>query len=179
MEMSPVLILLAERAGNSGPHGLRTQALNAEFRRIYFGCIDVLRLRLSFVTKQRKRRRISCRDPVIFTLSGQAGFRPPSTRLYRIFRRPLCLLSPLHAGKIKFRRFNGYFNTRAALMRIAKPLLLITTPLGLLDGFYECYRLAGGLLFLMMAMVGVLVAALGTVIATIRREERQSKAGPT
>ena len=48
-------------------------------------------------------------------------------------------------------------------MRIAKPLLLVTTPLGLLEGFYECYKLAGGLLFLMVAMVGVLVAALGTV----------------
>ena len=40
-------------------------------------------------------------------------------------------------------------------MKIAKPLLLVTTPLGLLDGFYECYRVAGGLLFLMVAMVGV------------------------
>jgi hypothetical protein len=64
-------------------------------------------------------------------------------------------------------------------MRIAKPLLLVTTPLGLLDGFYECYKLAGGLLVLMAAMVGVMVAALGTVIATIRREERESKTGPT
>ena len=27
-------------------------------------------------------------------------------------------------------------------MRIAKPLLLVTTPLGLIDGFYECYKLA-------------------------------------
>jgi hypothetical protein len=64
-------------------------------------------------------------------------------------------------------------------MRIAKPLLLIITPLGVLEGFYECYKLAGGLLVLMVAMVGVMVAALGTVIATIRREERDSKAGRT
>jgi hypothetical protein len=65
-------------------------------------------------------------------------------------------------------------------MRIAKPLLFVTTPLGLLDGFYECYKLAGGLLVLMAAMVGVMVAALGTVIATIRREEREAKTqGPT
>jgi hypothetical protein len=62
------------------------------------------------------------------------------------------------------------------LMRIAKPLLLITTPIGVLGGFYECYKLVGGLLFLMVAMVSVLVAAFGTVIATIRREERESKA---
>jgi hypothetical protein len=57
-------------------------------------------------------------------------------------------------------------------MKIAKPLLLVTTPLGLLDGFYECYRLAGGLLFLMAAMVGVVGVGFATVIATIRREER-------
>jgi hypothetical protein len=60
-------------------------------------------------------------------------------------------------------------------MRIAKPLLLITTPLGLLEGFYECYKLAGGLLFLMVAMVGVVAVGFGTVISTIRREERASK----
>jgi hypothetical protein len=62
-------------------------------------------------------------------------------------------------------------------MRIAKPLLLVTTPLGVLDGFYECYKLAGGLLFLMVAMVGGMAAALATVIATIRREERESQSG--
>jgi len=61
-------------------------------------------------------------------------------------------------------------------VRIAKPILLVTTPVGLLDGFYECYQLAGGLLFLMVAMVGVMVVALATVVATIRREERESKA---
>ncbi len=60
-------------------------------------------------------------------------------------------------------------------MRIAKPLLLVTTPIGLLDGFYECYRLAGGLLFLMVAMVGVMGAALATVVSAIRREERASR----
>jgi hypothetical protein len=60
-------------------------------------------------------------------------------------------------------------------MRIAKPLLLVTTPLGLIDGFYECYRLAGGLLFLMVAMVGVVGVGFATVIATIRREEREQR----
>ena len=60
-------------------------------------------------------------------------------------------------------------------MRIAKPLLLVTTPIGLIEGFYECYKLAGGLLFLMVAMVGVMGLALASVISTIRREERQTK----
>jgi hypothetical protein len=55
-------------------------------------------------------------------------------------------------------------------MRIAKPILMVTTPLGVLEGFYECYKLAGGLVFLMVAMVGVLGVALATVVATIRRE---------
>jgi hypothetical protein len=57
-------------------------------------------------------------------------------------------------------------------MRIAKPILMVTTPIGLIGGFYECYKLAGGLLFLMVAMVGVMGVALATVIATIRREAR-------
>jgi hypothetical protein len=59
-------------------------------------------------------------------------------------------------------------------MRIAKPLLLIATPLGVADGLYECYKLAGGLLFLMVAMIGVMCVAFATVVATIRREERQA-----
>jgi hypothetical protein len=60
-------------------------------------------------------------------------------------------------------------------VRIAKPLLLVTTPIGVLEGFYECYRLAGGLLFLMVAMVGVMGVAVASVVATIRREERASR----
>jgi hypothetical protein len=60
-------------------------------------------------------------------------------------------------------------------MKIARPLLMVTTPIGLAEGFYECYRLAGGLLFLMVAMVGVMVVALASVVTTIRREERQSR----
>jgi hypothetical protein len=64
-------------------------------------------------------------------------------------------------------------------MRIAKPLLLVSTPIGLLDGFYECYKLAPGLLILMVAMVGVVAVGFGTVISTIRREERASKSTRT
>jgi hypothetical protein len=63
-------------------------------------------------------------------------------------------------------------------MKIAKPLLIVATPVGLLSGFYECYELAGGLLFLMLAMVGVCGVALASVITVIRREERESRAAP-
>ena len=55
-------------------------------------------------------------------------------------------------------------------MKIAKPLLMVTTPIGLALGLYEGYRLAGGLVFLMAAMMGVIAVAMGSVVLTIRRE---------
>jgi hypothetical protein len=61
-------------------------------------------------------------------------------------------------------------------MRIAKPLLLVTTPIGLLGGLYECVKLAGGLVFIMLAMVGVMLAALASVVAVVRRESRAADA---
>ncbi|HEY6644698.1 hypothetical protein [Povalibacter sp.] len=61
-------------------------------------------------------------------------------------------------------------------MRIAKPLLLITTPLGVIGGVYEGYRLAGGLVFLMVALLLMITAAIGTVVATVRREEAAEQA---
>jgi len=59
-------------------------------------------------------------------------------------------------------------------LRIAKPLLLITTPLGLIDGVYECFKLAGGLAFIMLAMLLVMICALASVVRVIRREERSA-----
>ena len=55
-------------------------------------------------------------------------------------------------------------------MKIAKPLLLVSTPIGVGMGLYEAFRLAGGLVLLMAAMVATLGAAMGSVIMTIRRE---------
>ena len=63
--------------------------------------------------------------------------------------------------------------TSVPIVKIAKPLLLITTPIGLAIGLYEGYRLAGGLVFLMAAMIGVIAVAMGSVVLTIRRERRQ------
>ena len=57
-------------------------------------------------------------------------------------------------------------------MKIAKPLLLVTTPVGLAYGLYEGYRLAGGLVFLMAAMICVIGVAMGSVVLTIRREKK-------
>ena len=55
-------------------------------------------------------------------------------------------------------------------MRIAKPLLLITTPIGVALGLYEAWRLAGGLVFLMVALLSLISVAMISVVRTIRRE---------
>jgi hypothetical protein len=55
-------------------------------------------------------------------------------------------------------------------MKIAKPLLIISTPIGVIGGLHEAYRLTGGLVVLMLAMVGVVAAAIGSVVLTVRRE---------
>jgi hypothetical protein len=61
-------------------------------------------------------------------------------------------------------------------MRIAKPLLLVTTPVGVAFGLYEAHRLAGGLIFLMVALLAVITVAMLTVVRTIRRERREEAA---
>jgi hypothetical protein len=56
-------------------------------------------------------------------------------------------------------------------MRIAKPMLLIATPVGVVGGVYEAFRLAGGLAFLMIALLTMIGAAIGMLVMTIRREQ--------
>ncbi|MFL6576623.1 MAG: hypothetical protein ACJ8MR_08400 [Povalibacter sp.] len=60
-------------------------------------------------------------------------------------------------------------------MRIAKPILLVTTPIGLAWGLYEAHQLAGGLVFLMAALIGVITVAMISVVLTIRRERREDE----
>ena len=60
-------------------------------------------------------------------------------------------------------------------MRIAKPILLISTPIGLGIGLYEGWRLAGGLVFIMAALMLVIAAAFGSVVWTIRRERAEEE----
>jgi hypothetical protein len=64
-------------------------------------------------------------------------------------------------------------------MKIAKPLLLVSTPLGVAWGLLEAYRLAGGLVILMAAMIGMLGVAAGTVVAAIRRESAAARLTPS
>ena len=58
-------------------------------------------------------------------------------------------------------------------MRIAKPLLMVTTPLGVAIGLYEGYRLAGGLVFLLFALIALFGVAIVGVVRTVRREARE------
>lgn len=57
-------------------------------------------------------------------------------------------------------------------MKIAKPILLVSTPIGVVGGLHEAWRLAGGLAFLMLLMLCALGFAAASVVLTIRREQR-------
>jgi hypothetical protein len=62
-------------------------------------------------------------------------------------------------------------------MKIGKPLLLITTPIGVIGGLHEAWRLAGGLVFLMLAMLCLMGVAAASVVMTVRREKREQGNG--
>jgi hypothetical protein len=57
-------------------------------------------------------------------------------------------------------------------MRIARPILLVTTPIGVLLGLREAWRLAGPKMALVMAaMVAVVGAFLWWTVKRIREEQ--------
>lgn len=58
-------------------------------------------------------------------------------------------------------------------MKIAKPLLLVSTPLGIVTGLMEAYRLVGGLAILMFAMMAMLGVAAAGVVYTIKKEKKE------
>ena len=59
-------------------------------------------------------------------------------------------------------------------MRIARPMLLVTTPIGVVFGLREAWRLAGpGMALLMTAMIGVVGALVWMTVRTIRKERNQ------
>jgi hypothetical protein len=63
-------------------------------------------------------------------------------------------------------------------MKIAKPLMLTITPIGVAIGVYEAWRLTGGLVLLVLVMLGGLGVAFASLIATIRREQRTNGGRP-
>ncbi len=60
-------------------------------------------------------------------------------------------------------------------MRIAKPILLVITPLGVGFGLYEAWRLAGGLAFIMLMLVLVMSFAMFAIVHTIRMERAEKR----
>jgi hypothetical protein len=66
----------------------------------------------------------------------------------------------------------GAVASKMAPMRIAKPLLMVSTPLGIVTGLIEAYRMVGGLVIVMFAMMGLLGVAAASVVLTIRREKK-------
>jgi hypothetical protein len=62
-----------------------------------------------------------------------------------------------------------------AKMKIAKPLMIWMTPLGVIGGIYHAYEFAGGLAFLMTALVAVIGAAVAMLVNTIRREREENR----
>ncbi len=56
-------------------------------------------------------------------------------------------------------------------MRIARPILVVSTPIGVVFGLREAWRLAGpGMALLMAAMLAVVGAFIWMTVRTIRRE---------
>lgn len=62
-------------------------------------------------------------------------------------------------------------------MRIAKPLLVVATPIGLALGLIEAWRLSWKLALLMAAMLSVVGAFAWMTIRRIRGESRGAKRG--
>ena len=59
-------------------------------------------------------------------------------------------------------------------MRIARPILLVTTPVGVAFGLREAWRLAGpGMALLMAAMLTVVGALVWWTVRRIREEEKR------
>jgi len=55
-------------------------------------------------------------------------------------------------------------------MRIAKPMLLVSTPVGVVWGIFEAARFHAWLAALMTVLVGVIAAFFWMTVARIRRE---------
>jgi hypothetical protein len=63
-------------------------------------------------------------------------------------------------------------------VRIARPILLVSTPIGVVFGLREAWRLAGpGMALLMAAMLSVVGALVWMTVRVIRRE-RDAAASP-
>lgn len=63
-------------------------------------------------------------------------------------------------------------------MRIAKPMLLVSTPVGIVWGLFEGWRLAGGLVLLMAFMMAIVGAGVASVVHIVRSERAADRTAP-
>ena len=64
-------------------------------------------------------------------------------------------------------------------MRIARPILLVSTPIGVIFGLREAWRLAGpGMAALMALLLAIVSAFIWMTVRTIRREHAVSRQEP-
>jgi len=62
-------------------------------------------------------------------------------------------------------------------VRIAKPILLVSTPIGVVFGLREAWRLAGpGMAVLMALLLAVVSAFIWITVRTIRKEQAGAQA---
>jgi hypothetical protein len=59
-------------------------------------------------------------------------------------------------------------------MRTAKPILLVSTPIGVVWGLYEAYTIRWWLGLLMFGLVGVIAAFTAMTVRRIRRERAET-----
>jgi hypothetical protein len=76
--------------------------------------------------------------------------------------------------KLMDRRFGGVFERAVALMTIAKPILLVMTPIGVTWGLVEAWRFHWWLALLMAVLVGIISLFAWMTVRRIRTER-----GPT
>jgi hypothetical protein len=65
---------------------------------------------------------------------------------------------------------------RRVNMRFSNVLLMVLTPIGVVIGLHEAWRLAGGLVVLMAAQMLVLAIIAIALVRTVRREDAQIRA---
>ena len=65
-------------------------------------------------------------------------------------------------------------------MRIARPILLVSTPIGVLFGLREAWRLAGpGMAVLMALLLAIVGGFIWMTVRTIRRERDRPQPEPS
>lgn len=61
-------------------------------------------------------------------------------------------------------------------MKIAKPMLMVTTPVGIFGSIYWAHQLAGGLVVLLIALFLMIAAAFAHLLLIARRETHEQAA---